>query len=64
LHRIKLGEKEGLWQWTMTVSLSGPHYASPTGGVEPSRAAAARRVIEIYRHYLSTRPGIYERGRG
>jgi hypothetical protein len=40
----------------MTVSLPGPDYTSPTGGVEPSRGTAARRVIEFYRHYLSTRP--------
>jgi hypothetical protein len=45
----------------MTASLPGPRYTSPTGGVEPSRAAAARRVIEVYRHYLSTRPENYQR---
>jgi hypothetical protein len=37
------------------------HYASATGGVEPSRSAAARRVIETYSHYLSTRPESYGR---
>jgi hypothetical protein len=61
VHRIQLGEEEGLWQWAITVSLTGPRGASAIGGVEPSRSAAARRVIEVYRHYLSTRPESYAR---
>jgi len=62
LHRIQLGEAEGMWQWALTVSLPGPHYTSPTSGVEPSRGAAPRRVIENHRHYFSTRPTGSESG--
>jgi hypothetical protein len=56
VHQIKGGLQSDLWQWSMTVSLSGPRYGSPTNGVEASRGAAGRRVVEVYRHYLSTRP--------
>ena len=58
---IEGGPQSGRWQWSMTVSLSGPRYGSPTNGVEESRGAAGRRVIEVYRHYLSTRPEQYPR---
>ena len=58
---IKGGLQSGLWQWSMTVALPGPRYGSPTNGVEESRGAAGRRVIEVYRHYLSTRPEQYPR---
>ncbi len=55
------GPQAGQWQWSMTVSLPGPSYGGPTGGTEASRGAAGRRVIEVYRHYLSTRPEQYPR---
>jgi hypothetical protein len=45
----------------MTVALPGPRYGSPTNGVEEGRGVAGRRVIEVYRHYLSTRPEQYPR---
>ena len=40
----------------MIVALPGPYYATPTNGVEETRGAAAGRMIEVYHHYLSTRP--------
>ena len=61
VHRIKGGPQDGLWQWSMTVSLPGPLYGRPTNGTEPSRGAAGRRVVEVYRHYLATRPEQYPR---
>jgi hypothetical protein len=61
VHLIKGGLQSGQWQWSMTVALSGPAYGSPISGTEPSRGAAARRVIEAYRHYLSMRPEQYPR---
>jgi hypothetical protein len=57
--RVRLytsGPQGGLWQWSLTVSLPGPFYASPTNGTEAKRGDAGRRMIEVYRHYLSTRP--------
>jgi hypothetical protein len=45
----------------MTVSLPGPRYGRPTSGVEAEKAAAGRRIVEVYRHYLSTRPEQYMR---
>jgi hypothetical protein len=61
VHLIKGGLQSGQWQWSMTVALLGPHYGSPTNGVEESRGAAGRRVVEVYRHYLSTRSEQYPR---
>ena len=60
VHQIKGGPQAGSWQWSMTVSLPGPRYGS-TNGIEATRGAAGRRVIEVYRHYLSTRPEQYPR---
>jgi hypothetical protein len=57
------GPESGLWKWSMTVSLSGPRYGGPTNGTELTRGAAARRLLEVYRHYLSTRPEQYPRSR-
>ena len=61
VHRIEGGAQAGQWQWAMTVSLPGPRYGGPTSGAETSRGAAARRLLEVYRHYLSTRPEQYPR---
>ena len=61
VHLIEGGLQSGKWEWSMTVALSGPPYGRPTNGTEASRGAAARRVIEVYRHYLSTRPEQYPR---
>lgn len=61
VHLIMGGLQAGQWQWSMTVSLPSPRYGSPTNGVEESRGAAGKRVIEVYRHYLSTRPEQYPR---
>jgi hypothetical protein len=61
IHLIGGGMETGLWKWSMTVSLPGPRYSSPSSGIDPSRGAAARRMIEVYRHYLSTRPETYPR---
>ncbi len=58
---IEAGPESGLWSWSMTVALPGPYYATPTHGREASRGAAARKMIERYRHYLSTRPEQYPR---
>jgi hypothetical protein len=55
--------QSGQWQWSMTVSLPGPRYGEPTSGIETSRGAAGRRVVEVYRHYLSVRPEEYLRYR-
>jgi hypothetical protein len=55
------GPQSGLWQWSMTVSLPGPGYGGSTSGTETDKVAAGRRVIEVYRHYLSTRPEHYPR---
>jgi hypothetical protein len=63
VHLIKGGLQSGQWQWSMTVALPGPRYSHPIGGTEATRGAAARRVIEVYRHYLSTRPEQYPRFR-
>lgn len=61
VRRIEHGPQAGLWQWSMSVALPGPFYAIPTNGVEAARGAAARRMVEVYRHYLSTRPQQYPR---
>jgi hypothetical protein len=61
VHLIEGGLQSGQWQWSMTVSLSGPRYGGPISGTEPTRGAATRRIIEVYRHYLSTRPERYPR---
>jgi len=58
VHQVKGGPEDGLWQWSMTVSLPGPRYGV-TNGREADAKAAGRKVIECYRHYLSTRPGTY-----
>jgi hypothetical protein len=63
VHLIQGGPQDGQWHWTMTVSLPGPRYGPPTNGTEPTRGAAGRRVVEVYRHYLSTRPERYPRAR-
>jgi hypothetical protein len=60
---IKGGLQDGQWQWSMTVALPGPRNGRPTNGVEASRGAAGRRVVEVYRHYLSTRSEQYPRSR-
>ena len=62
--RIDAGPQAGMWQWSMTVALPGPRYGPPTHGVEDSRGKAARRMIEVYHHYLSTRPERYPKERG
>ena len=61
VHLVKGGLESGLWKWSLTASLPGPAYGRPTNGVEQSRGAAGRKVIEVYRHYLSTRPEQYPR---
>lgn len=63
VHLVKGGLESGLWKWSMTASLPSPRYGRPTSGVEQSRGAAAggRKVIEVYRHYLSTRSEQYPR---
>jgi hypothetical protein len=61
VHQITGGPRAGLWQWSMTVALPGPIYGSPTNGVEATRGAAGRRVIEVYRHYLATWPETFLR---
>ena len=43
----------------MTVFLSGPYYDTPTHGVALTLGPARHKVIEPYRHYLSTRPEQY-----
>src|SRR3954469_1965545 len=53
VHQIKGGLQTGLWQWSMTVALSGPAYVRPTNGVEATRGAPARKVIAVYRHCLA-----------
>src|SRR3712207_532426 len=63
INLIKGGLQSGQCEWSMTVSLPGPRYGRPTSGVEASRGAAGQRVIETYRHYLSTRPEQYPRFR-
>ena len=62
VHRKTGGPEDGRWQWSMTVSLPGPAYGSPTNGVEKDKIEAGRKVIACYRHYLSTRPEKYPRG--
>src|SRR3954453_4385237 len=54
VHQIEGGPRAGLWQWSTTVP--GPAYGSSTNGVDATRGAAGRRVIEVYQHYLSTLP--------
>jgi hypothetical protein len=61
VHLIEGGPQSGQWKWSMVVSLPGPRYGRPTNGVEESRGAAGRRVVGVYRHYLSTRPEQYPR---
>ena len=61
VHHVTGGPHSGQWAWSMTVSLPGPCYGSPTSGIEASRRGAGRRVSEVYRHYLSTRPEQYWR---
>jgi hypothetical protein len=58
---IEGGPQSGLWEWSMTVSLPGPRYVSPTNGIEADKTEAGRKVIACYRHYLSTRPEQYPR---
>jgi hypothetical protein len=45
----------------MTISLPGPFFAGPRSGTEPSRGAAARQMIEVYRRYVATQPESYTR---
>ncbi|WP_046866868.1 hypothetical protein [Microvirga massiliensis] len=59
VHLIQGGPQDGRWHWSMTVSLPGPRYGPPTNGTKPTRGAAGRRVVEVYRHHLSTRPEQY-----
>ncbi|WP_134497802.1 hypothetical protein [Microvirga pakistanensis] len=61
VHLIRGGPQDGRWHWSMTVSLPGPYYSAQTSGTEAARGGAARKVIEAYRHYLSTRPEQYPR---
>jgi hypothetical protein len=61
IHPIEGGPESGLWQWSMTVSLPGSRYGSPTSGRDAGRGAVARRMIDVYRHYLTTRPEQYPR---
>jgi hypothetical protein len=61
VHQINGGPQSGQWQWSMTASLPGPRYGSPTNGVEADKIEAGREVIACYRHYLSTRPEQYPR---
>lgn len=61
VHLVEGGLQSGEWHWSMTVALPGPRYGSPTNGVEVSRGAAGRRVLEVYWHYLLTRPQQYPR---
>lgn len=63
VHLIEAGTEKGLWHWTMTASVPGPRYGPPISGTEPTRGAAGRRAVEVYRHYLSTRPEQYPRAR-
>lgn len=58
---IRGGPQDGRWSWSMYVSLPGPLYGKPTNGSEATRGEAARKVLEAYRHYLSTRPEQYPR---
>ncbi|ANY78439.1 hypothetical protein BB934_09525 [Microvirga ossetica] len=58
---VERGPDAGLWRWSMTVSLPGSAYRLPTRGTEADRSTATTRMIETYRHYLSTRPQQYPR---
>jgi hypothetical protein len=55
------GSGSGKWRWSMTVALPGQFYDRSVSGVEDSRGEAGRRVIEVYQHYLATRPQQYPR---
>jgi len=59
---IRGGPQDGHWRWSMTVALPGPYYSAQRSGSEATRGEAGRKVIEAYRHYLSTRPEQYPRG--
>ena len=58
---IRGGMKDGLWQWSMTVSLPGPAFGRPTNGTSAQRAEAAHAMLDCYTLYLKTRPVDYTR---
>jgi hypothetical protein len=58
---VEGGPMAGKWRWSMTVALPGQFFDRPVTGVEEIRAAAGRRVIEVYQHYLATRQQQYPR---
>ena len=58
---IEVGLKAGKWRRSMTVALPGQLYDQPVSGVEGSRGAAGRRVVEVYQHYIATSPQQYPR---
>src|SRR3954467_13300897 len=47
------GPQQGLWFWTMTISLPGPRFLGPISGVEEKRGDAGRRVVEAYHALLA-----------
>jgi len=61
VHLVRGGPQDGMWQWSMTVALPGPYYSAERSGKAATRGEAGRKVIESYRHYLSTRPERYPR---
>ena len=58
---IEVGLQAGKWRWSMTLALPGQIYDQPVSGVEGSRSEAGRRVVEVYQHYIATRPQQYPR---
>jgi hypothetical protein len=52
VYRIRHGTEQGLWFWSMTVSLPGPAF-NARSGTEAHRGEAGRRVIEAYQRMLA-----------
>ena len=51
VYRIRHGTEQGLWFWSMTVSLPGPAFTA-RDGTEARRGDTGRRVVEVYEAML------------
>ena len=61
VYLIRGGMKDSLWQWSMTVSLSGLAFGRQTNGTTAQRGEAAHAMLDCYARYLKTRPVDYTR---
>lgn len=53
VHQEPHGPQKGTWVWSVTATVPGPRFGSPTNGREPTRKEAGRRVAEVYERMLA-----------